>query len=107
MPDITVKRGDTWPPLVTTLTKADGSPIDLTTASNVKINIKPPSGAVRQGTCTVTDATQGVVSYTLVTADTNLTGTHQLEWEINFPGGTQTAPNDGYKEMLVVQSLDP
>lgn len=104
MADATMKSGDTWPPLATTLTKADGQPIDLTTADNVKINMRTPTNDIRQGTCTVTNGTLGVVSYTFVPGDTATAGIYKLEWEINFPSGTQTAPNDGYKELLVIES---
>ena len=108
MADATIKQNDTWPPLVATLTKGDNTPIDLTTAGTVYINIKPPSGPVTQGTCTITDAAQGVVSYTFGTADTAMVGTHRVEWDIDFGSGKrQTAPNDGYREIQIVESLDP
>jgi hypothetical protein len=106
MADATIKSGDTWPPLVTTLTKADGSPIDLTTATSVKVYIKSPTNSVRTGTCTVTNAAQGVVSYTPVALDFPTPGTYQAEFEIDFGSGKlQTAPNDGYKEFIVMQGL--
>ena len=108
MPDLTLKQNDTWPPLVATLTKGDGSPIDLTTAGTVHIYMKAPAGSIRQGTCSITDAGQGVVSYTSGTADTAVPGTYRVEWDIDFgTGKRQTAPNDTYREILIVESLDP
>ena len=107
MADATMKTGDTWPPLVATLTKGDGSPIDLTTATGVTIRMKSPSNAIRTGACTVTNAAQGIVSYTFIAADTATPGTYRLEWDIDFGSGKlQTAPNDDYRELLVVESLD-
>jgi hypothetical protein len=108
MADLTVKQYDTWPPLVATLTKGDGTPIDLTTAGTVHIYMKAPAGTIRSGTCSITDAGNGVVSYTFGTADTAVPGTFKVEWDIDFGAGKrQTAPNDTWREILVVESLDP
>jgi hypothetical protein len=109
MADFVIKQNDTWPPMVATLTQADGQPIDLTGAGTISMWMKSDSLTISTDPCDVVgDPSDGVVSYTFTSADTATAGTYRVEWDIDFGSGKrQTAPNDGYKTVEVVESLDP
>lgn len=105
MPDLTVKTGDTHPPITATLTDSAGA-VDLTTADSVRFVMK--SGAtVVEGACTVTNAVAGEVEYDWAAGDTDVAGTYEVEFEVTWNvGEIETFPNDGYKEIELLADLD-
>lgn len=110
MADVTLKRGDTYPAIVTNLMETvDGvqTAIDLSDATTVELLLKGTSGSVTAGgMCTITDAAAGEVSYTLQTADTATARTWNAEYEITWSGGgIETVPNDSYFQILIVDDL--
>jgi hypothetical protein len=112
MADIfTIKRGDTRPALVATLSDNVG-PINLATASQVKLLFKTESGStVYSRICEVTTPTAGVVTYPWTPDDAALgplsvVTSFNVEWEITWADGTiTTVPNEGYKTVAVVADL--
>lgn len=104
MPDLTIKAGDTYPPLVTTL-EENGGPLDLTTATSITMRMasdSPPS-AVDDLVCAVVgDPTQGVVEYEWQAGDTDVPGTYKVDFVIDFgTGQLQTVPNETEKEIVI------
>lgn len=105
MADLTMKAGDTWPALVTTLEDSAG-PLDLTTATGVTMRMASPTVSMTNLSCTITDAANGVVSYQWQAGDTDTPGTYKAEFAVSFGGGTiQTAPNDAYKEIVILAAV--
>jgi hypothetical protein len=101
---MTIKRGDTIPPLSITLTD-NGAVVDLTTATTIKII------AVRAGapvfTRTVTGTSLGVVNMPWQTTDTAVAGMMTLEVEVTWPQpfAVQTFPADSVLYVNVVPDL--
>jgi hypothetical protein len=105
MADVTIKQHDTYPPLDAVLEDQDG-PIDLTTATTVKLILKPTSGSSITGTCTVVTPAAGLVSYTWIVGDTAVVTSYQGEFEITWATGkVTTVPNDGYFQVVVMADL--
>lgn len=124
MSDIYIKRGDVgntivrrlWEHLVdetvnaTTgvVTQTDTfQPINLSTATTVRLLLKDQAGAsTGGGTCTITNATLGEVSYTTQTADVTAVRVWNAEYEITFPAGRiLTVPASGYFTVEVTPDL--
>lgn len=104
MADLTIKQNDTWPPLKATLTDENG-PIDLTTATAVRVIMKGTTVTI-DGVCTVVSATTGEVSYTWAAGDTAVNGSYNTEFEINWGSGRiETVPNDSYKTVEIKDDL--
>lgn len=99
----TIKQGDTLPPLVAILREADLTPIDLSDATSVKLAIKGP--VTWKKDCSIVDAPEGKVSYSWVSGDTSTNGQYEAEFEITWPGGIQTVPNDKYFQIVIVTEL--
>lgn len=108
MSDITIKKGDTWPPAEATLLDAEGTPIDLTGAS-VKFSMRPFRGALKidKATCEIVSAEAGTVKYQWQASDTDTTGTFRAEFEVTFQGGgVITVPNKGDVEVEISDSVN-
>lgn len=107
MPDFTIKRHDTRPSLSATL-KRDGVAIDLTTATSVKIILKPQGGGSNViGTCVVVTPASGIIRYDWIAADTAVAGTYDCEFEINWGAGNkETVPNTAEKTVDIRADLD-
>jgi hypothetical protein len=81
----------------------DEEPVNLTTAGTVVFNMRSSGGAVKvsRGTCSITDAANGEVTYAWGTADTNTAGAYEAEVEVlwndakpeTFPGGPSGGDN--------------
>lgn len=109
--DFSIKRGDSWPPIDAALSDQNG-PINLTTATSVKLLFKTSTGSTTfTRTCTVTNPLTGAVRYAWTTGDaatgpTSAPNTFNIEWEITWSDGTiTTVPNIGYKSLVVVADL--
>lgn len=121
MPDLMVKRRDTWPALKATLeeTNAAGTkvPINLSPALKVGLIMKGKTVLV-EGSCTgpaggPLDST-GKVEYVWAkneagaAGDTAVADTYELEFEIEWssaPLKIETVPNESYKEVVIVADL--
>ncbi len=111
MADFTIKRGDSWPPIVATLSDAVGQ-INLTTAASVNLLFKTTTGSIAYTkTCTITTPSAGVVTYVWTAADASSgplseVNTFNIEWEITWADASKTTvPNEGYKSLSVVPDL--
>jgi len=105
MATIRRKQGDTYPPIEATLENKDGTAINLTGAT-VAFHTKRAGTVVTNAAATVTDATGGEVSYTLVAADTAAAGEYEIEWEITFSdGSTQSVPTDRNDILIVAPQI--
>jgi BppU N-terminal domain len=97
-PDRTIKRGDTWPPLAAELVDQDG-PIDLTTASTVKMLLKSDTISIKTGPVTIDeDPKTGRVLYEWETGDTDNVGLYNGEFEITWESGKVETVPDGDDE---------
>lgn len=101
--DMRLKRGDTAPPLRATLSDA-GTPIDLTTATGIKVIGKRQGATLFSRTVTGTD--QGLIVMPWGDADTQLPGVLQVEIEVTWAGGTvQSYPAVGYLTVMIDPDL--
>src|SRR4051794_18539869 len=98
MADLTVKRGDTWPPVKGRAADDDGA-LDLASAASITFLMKKTALLVT-GTVDVIDppdAEGNNWSYTWTAGDTDVIGDYQVELEITWAvGHTETVPNSGY-----------
>lgn len=105
MSTTTRKKGDTTPALKITCTDtATGDPVNLSTASSVRVI------ATRNGTnildATTTGTSAGVVTQPLTAALTSTNGAVMVEVEVTWPDGTkQTFPTVGQLCLMVVPDL--
>lgn len=110
MPDYTMKRNDTYPPLTVALSDLAG-PIDLTAASAVHMEMKANVGTLIASLgCTIASAAGGVIKRNWGTGglgETSMADTWSLEWEILWAaGGVQTVPNDGVRQLLIEPDIE-
>jgi len=114
MADLTIKQGDTWPPVRgRAATEADGT-VDLTAADSMKLIIK------HQTSPTILEVVPVAIDpgtndgfnwqYTWADGDTDELGTYDVELEVTWNSGTtppevQTFPNEGFVELAVVPDL--
>lgn len=104
MADVTIKQHDNYPYLQASLSDANG-PVDLTTAVQVKFIAKGVSVTVT-GTCSIIDATNGVIQYQWAAGDTGTPDDYEVEFEVTWPSAkVQTFPNDSYKSLTVMADL--
>lgn len=97
-----IKRNDRRPAFVVLLVadygEATETVVDLTTAGTAYFNMRSQTGGtvrVNRGTCQITNATAGEITYLWGTADTTVSGTYDAEIEVvwddlkaeTFPGG--------------------
>ncbi len=100
----TIKRGDTSPTLQYEL-----SPTPNLTGATVVLNMKTTSGTAtitRAAVDVVGDATDGIVEYEWISADTDTVGVYNAEFEVTYSNGKiETFPNDGYIRVKVYADL--
>ena len=102
MSDFYIKRGDRGPSLAATMQDPDGIAIDLTAASAVKFKM----GTAVDAEAVIVDADAGTVRYDWDEGDTNVAGTFNAEFEIEWADGRkQTVPNDGYFTVAIGRDL--
>lgn len=111
MADFTLKQNDTRPRLqryITQTVNGATSPVDLTSASQVKLNARLTSAAavVFTGVATMTTVSSAYLTYTFTAGQTATNGIYDAEWEITYSdGGIETVPNDGYFSIEIVDDL--
>jgi hypothetical protein len=104
MADYTIKQHDNFPSLVANLSDANGE-VDLTAAVSVKFIAVSATHTIT-GTCTVTGAATGEITYTWAAGDTDFAGDYQVEFEVTWPSSKkQTFPNDSYKSLTIKADL--
>lgn len=106
-PDFELKRNDTLPVLVATLTDAAGVAVDLTNATAVRFHLKALDGTVKvNALATITTPASGIVSYPWTAADTDTAGDYWAEFEATFADGTvETFPNDRHLWIKIREDL--
>jgi len=84
MADYSIKQGARRPVLTATLTEA-GEPLDLTGAVSVAFRGRLQDGTTTfTGSCTVTNATTGEVTYAWGANDTAVPGTYIVEFVVTW-----------------------
>ncbi len=106
MATFSIKRNDTSPSLLTTLTDAAGTAVDLTGAT-VRFHMNDLAGTnVVDAAVTVVTAASGIVRYDWDAADTAAAGLHRAEFEVTYSDSTvETFPNDGFLMVNVLEDL--
>ena len=104
--NITLKQGDTWPPLKATLQQANGTAINLTEATVRLMVINRQGTEIIDHAAAITNAISGQVQYDWHTSDTANAGIFRGEFEVTFAGGAiVTVPNNGYFEIQILSQL--
>ena len=103
---ITIKQGDTYPPLRAYLQMVTGKAIRLNGAT-VKLIVRDPLSIPKiNKPVDIIDADNGYVEYRWETADTNQYGEFRGEFEITQQDGSiVTVPNDGYFTINISDEL--
>tara|TARA_R100001086_G_scaffold16743_2_gene8190 strand:- start:482 stop:799 length:318 start_codon:yes stop_codon:yes gene_type:complete len=101
-----IKKGDTSPILQATLTDYNGDPVNLT-AADVQFRMENFDGTLKvNAACTVTDATNGVITYTFTTDDTDTAGTYKAEFEATYSDASvETFPNKGSERIIIQEDI--
>ena len=102
-----IRQNDTSPTLTATLTDYNGTPINLN-AATVDVYMEDLSGVAKLAgaSCSVDDATNGIVSYSWQAGDTDTVGTYRVVFEATyFDGGVETFPNKGYESVTITREL--
>ncbi|QNN52490.1 hypothetical protein [Nocardioides mesophilus] len=100
-----IKRGDLLPPWQATLTDA-GAPIDLTTASSVKVLFLKPGDSVATSRAATSADAAGVVKMDWLPGDTDVVGDLVAEVEVTWPGSKpQTFPPGDYLVTRIYQDM--
>jgi hypothetical protein len=108
--DLTINRGDLFPPFKTTLEKLNETTgkwevVDLTNAETIKLYMISGTTEV-EGTCTSSAPKTGVAEYPWVAGDTETAGTYRAQVEVTWKTGKpQTFPNAGYYSVLIQPDL--
>ena len=96
-----IGQNDTAQDYVKTLSNSAGA-VDLTGAT-VQLRLRnPATGAVTVGACTLTDATNGVVTYEWQPSDTAIAGQFDAKFVVTFPSAQiGTYPNNTTDIVLI------
>lgn len=114
MADIELKQGDLAPPAVLTLTDSNGTAIDISTASALRVNMtrqslgrevrfKDRTASSMQSGTSPNFTNKGMIRYDWQAGDTGAPGDYLLEAEAVFSGVEQTHPGRGY----ITVRIDP
>lgn len=100
-----LKRGDTLPALVCTLTD-DGAPVDLTTATTIRVLLR--RGSTLTVNRVVTGTNQGLITMPWETGDTTAAGTLRGEVQVTWPDGrVRTFPPTDVFLVVIADDLGP
>lgn len=95
----TIKQGDTLPKLVEQLFNADGTTIDLSTATAIELHVRFDDRTTMvhglgDGVSVQGNPLDGIVEYAWQDGDTLNVGHHLREWYVRFASGADiTVPN--------------
>lgn len=108
MGTLNMKKDDLEPKFIATLYNADGTVVDLTSASSVSLIVKQQGGAKYfKSAGAFENRSGGIVSYTWASGNTDTVGNFQMEWEVIWPTARpETFPSNGYDSLVVGASLD-
>ena len=103
-----IKQNDTSPTLSVVVADSSGTAINITGASVLfKMRAVNSSSLKVNSSATITNASNGAVSYTFSASDTNTAGLFQGEFQVTFSGGLiETFPNSEYISINVLDDLD-
>lgn len=108
--DFQWKRHDLGPAIFAQLFDETGAPYILTGKTVTFIMTIGQSGTPTvDATATVSDAVNGIVSYTPIAADTALAGDFNVEWQVSAAGSPATKitfPNFGNQTLHIDADLD-
>lgn len=110
-----IKRGDRRPYLRYALTVTDPDdlsatpaliPMDLTDATAVRFIIKKlGEAAIVDDPGTFIDRPLGIVQYAWQAGDTAVSGTYNVEVEVDWGGEKQSFPSTGYESVVIFDDL--
>ena len=103
-----IKQNDTAPSLEVVLTDSSGRARSLANASAVKFNMSTENGTniISNGTCSIVNATKGIVLYPWQSGDTANTGIHRAEFEVFYTNGqNETFPNSSFIKVVITEEL--
>lgn len=107
MADFHLKVGDREPDLVAKLLDGDGNAENLTGASvQFGMRLETSTAAKVDAAATVTDAADGIVTYSWAAADVDTPGRFDAEFVVTLPSGEEkTFPNDRYLDILIIDDI--
>lgn len=99
-----IKQNATRPVLILRLERADGTVVDLTTATSVRLQVDDP--LTLDVAMTVTDAVNGIVEYDWKAGEIDTVGKHRADVEVVWDdGGVEAFPADGYLWIVVDEDV--
>ena len=103
-----IKQNDTSPTLSVIIADSTGTAISLASASVVfKMRAVNSTSLKVNASATITNASNGAVSYTFSASDTNTAGLYQGEFQVTYSGGLiETFPNSEYISINILDDLD-
>lgn len=116
-PDVIIGQGDTGPSLQEVLLGPDGGPLDLTTASGVKLLMqrRDRGDAVIEGLAAVVgDGVNGLVQHDWLASETDLSGMTRFgagvwfnfQWQVTFNSGQIiTVPETRYRSLFIRRKI--
>lgn len=100
-------RNDLLPDLAITCKYADGTAVDLSTATSPEFHMRTAGDASASlkvdGTATVTDGTGGKIAYSWALGDTDTVGIYDAEFEVQIGGRRLTFPNGEQSLQVVIK----
>lgn len=103
---VTIKQGDTYPPLRAYLQMGDGSAINLDGATVKLVLVDTNNNPKLSESMSVLNAAEGLVSYSWQATDTEDAGSFKAEIEVTLQSGDiVTVPNDGHFTVNIVSEL--
>jgi nitrogen fixation protein FixH len=104
----TRKSGDDETAVPYTLTDRDGTAIDVSSVTAVRIDADAPddTAELSGASMTVTDGANGTVEYDVQSGDFAATGDYAVDFEIEYgDGSTQIVPHDGVEKLTVTDQI--
>lgn len=102
-----IKQNDTVPSIRATLQNGSGNPVDLIDAT-VRFHMRAigVSAVKVDAAAVVMNEALGLVQYNWISADTNVIGSYQAEFEVTYPDGTiETFPNNAYVRIEIIDDI--
>ena len=107
-PKFAIKQNDTAPSLVAILRDTRGRPRVLTGATIV-LHMRLQSDKtvkITSGSCTITDASLGIVTYPFTAANTDTVGVYQAEIQVTYSDSTiETFPNSDHIIVTITDDI--
>ena len=107
-PKFNIKQNDTAPSLVAVLRDTRGRPRILTGAT-VVLHMRLQSDStvkITSGSCTLTDASLGIVTYPFTASNTDTAGVYLAEIQVTYADATvETFPNNDYIIVTITDDI--